>query len=41
MRGHNWVRWIALVWIAFQVVLSAFRVFREFAIHGLFLCRDS
>jgi hypothetical protein len=36
LRGHNWARWVALVWIAFHVVLSAFRAFPEFAIHGLF-----
>jgi hypothetical protein len=36
LRGHNWARWVALAWIAFHVVLSAFRGFPEFAIHGLF-----
>ena len=24
LRGHNWARWLALAWIAFHVVLSAF-----------------
>jgi len=36
LRGHNWARWIALAWIAFHVVLSAFHAFPEFAIHCLF-----
>ena len=36
LRGHNWARWVALVWIACHVALSAFRAFPEFAIHGLF-----
>ncbi len=36
LRGHNWARWIAVAWIAFHVILSAFHAFREFAIHSLF-----
>ena len=36
LRGHNWARWLALAWIAFHVILSAFHTFHEFAIHGLF-----
>lgn len=36
LRGHNWARWLALAWIVFHVVLSAFHSPREFAIHGLF-----
>jgi hypothetical protein len=36
LRGHNWARWLALAWIAFHVVLSAFHAFPEFAIHSLF-----
>jgi hypothetical protein len=36
LRGHNWARWLALAWIAFHVVLSAFHTNRELAIHGLF-----
>ncbi|MCU1261762.1 MAG: Quinone oxidoreductase, partial [Bryobacterales bacterium] len=36
LRGHNWARWLALAWMAFHVVLSAFHAFREFAIHCLF-----
>jgi hypothetical protein len=37
LRGRDWARWLALAWIVFHVVLSAFHSFREFAIHGL-LC---
>jgi hypothetical protein len=36
LRGHNWARWVALAWIAFHVVLSAFHAFGEFAIHAVF-----
>ncbi len=36
LRGHNWARWVALAWMAFHVILSAFHAFREFAIHCLF-----
>ena len=35
LRGHNWARWLAVAWIAFHVVLSAFHAFRELAIHSL------
>lgn len=36
LHGHNWARWLAIAWMAFHVVLSAFGAFREFAIHSLF-----
>ena len=36
LRGHNWARWLALAWMAFHVVLSAFGGFRELGIHSLF-----
>jgi hypothetical protein len=36
LRGQNWARWLALAWIAFHVVLSAFHALPEFAIHCLF-----
>ena len=36
MRGHNWARWLALAWIAFHVILSAFHAIPEFAVHALF-----
>lgn len=34
-RGSNWARWLALAWMAFHVVLSAFHARSEFAIHAL------
>ena len=37
LRGRNWARWLALAWIAFHVVLSAFHTLPELAIHSLFL----
>jgi hypothetical protein len=37
LRGSNWARWLALAWIAFHVVVSAFHSFPEFAIHCLLL----
>ena len=36
LRGHNWARWLALAWIAFHVVVSAFHTWPELAIHCLF-----
>lgn len=46
LRGANWARWLAIVWIAFHVVLSAFHSFPSAAFHALllavfayFLCR--
>jgi hypothetical protein len=36
LLGHNWARWLAVAWIAFHVVLSAFHSLPEFAIHALF-----
>ena len=31
-RGHNWARWLALVWMAFHVAIS-FPVYRQMLIH--------
>jgi nicotinamide riboside transporter PnuC len=36
LRGHNWARWLAVAWIVFHVILSAFHTVRELAIHCLF-----
>jgi hypothetical protein len=36
LRGQNWARWLALTWIAFHVILSAFHAFPEFVVHALF-----
>ncbi len=35
LRGRDWARWLALAWIVFHVVLSAFHELREFAMHCL------
>jgi hypothetical protein len=32
-QGRNWARWLALAWIVFHVVLSAFHTFRELIVH--------
>ena len=32
LRGHNWARWLALVWMAFHVAIS-FPAYRQMAIH--------
>lgn len=37
LRGANWARWLAIVWIAYHVVLSGFHSWFELAIHSL-LC---
>jgi hypothetical protein len=36
LRAQNWARWLAIAWIAFHVAIS-FGVFRELAVHSLFL----
>jgi hypothetical protein len=36
LGGRNWARWVALAWIAFHIILSAFHSLPEFAIHCLF-----
>ena len=35
-RGHNWARWLALVWMAFHVAIS-FPVVRQVVIHSIIL----
>lgn len=37
LRGSNWARWLALVWIAYHVVLSGFHSWFELVVHAL-LC---
>jgi hypothetical protein len=37
LRGANWARFLAIVWIAFHVVLSAFHSFPSGAFHALLL----
>jgi hypothetical protein len=35
LRGRNWARWLALAWIGFHVIVSAFNSTHEFLIHSL------
>lgn len=35
LRGRNWARWLALAWMGFHVVLSAFVPLLPFLIHCL------
>ena len=35
LRGRNWARWLAMAWIGFHVVISAFHSFPQFAVHAL------
>lgn len=35
LRGSNWARWLALLWIASHVILSAFHPMRELVVHSL------
>jgi len=35
LRGQNWARWLALAWMAFHVVLSAFPPFHGLVVHLL------
>ncbi|HEX4757780.1 MAG TPA: hypothetical protein VH308_07350 [Terracidiphilus sp.] len=34
LLGHNWARWLALVWMAFHVAIS-FPVLRQIAMHSM------
>jgi hypothetical protein len=37
LRGSNWARWLAIVWLAFHVILSAFHSLHETIVHSLLL----
>lgn len=37
LRGHNWARWLAMAWIGFHVVVSAFHSWGEVAAHCVVL----
>jgi hypothetical protein len=37
LRGANWARWIAILWLAYHVVLSAFHSWSETVMHVLLL----
>ena len=34
LRGSNWARWLALVWMAYHVVLSAFHSLSQLTMHS-------
>ena len=33
LLGHNWARWLAMLWITFHVVLSIFHPWMELVVH--------
>lgn len=35
LRRRNWARWLAVAWIAYHVVLSAFHSWPQVAVHSL------
>jgi hypothetical protein len=35
LRGRDWARWLALAWIAFHVIISAFNSMHQFLMHSL------
>jgi len=37
LRARNWARWLAILWIGFHVVVSAFHSVPELAFHGVLL----
>ena len=37
LRGHNWARWLLLVWISYHVALSISHSLPELAVHSLLL----
>ena len=36
LRGKNWARWLAVAWIGFHVILSAFHTILQLGIHIVF-----
>lgn len=34
LRGHNWARWLLVVWMVFHIGLSAFHSWAELLTHG-------
>jgi len=37
LRGYDWARWLALLWMAFHVALSYFDPLRTLIVHSIFL----
>jgi len=36
LRGRNWARWLAIAWMGYHVVLSAFHAMPELLMHAVF-----
>jgi len=36
LRGKNWARWLAVAWMGFHVIISAFHSLPQLGIHSLF-----
>lgn len=37
LRGQNWARWLAILWMAYHVLLSVFHPIGQLVGHGVFL----
>lgn len=37
LRGHNWARWLLVVWIVYHVVLSMFHSSAELIMHAVIM----
>jgi hypothetical protein len=35
LRGHNWARWLAVIWLGYHVLLSGFHSISQLVVHGL------
>lgn len=35
LRGQNWARWVAILWLAFHVIISGFDSLQKLGIHAL------
>ena len=38
LTGRNWARWLAMAWITFHVIVSAFHPVGELAVHLVLCC---
>jgi hypothetical protein len=35
LRGHDWARWLLVVWMAYHLILGAFHSASQLIVHGL------
>jgi hypothetical protein len=35
LRGHNWARWLTVIWIGFHVVISVLNGYQQVLFHGI------